>query len=58
LSHNSLYIGHSGMDLAGHGALWVNPGLFKLDPGLRNLKVIYDRGDNCNDNVPNVVTIV
>ncbi len=39
------------MGLAGHGALRVNPELFKLDPGLR-------RGDDCSTYVPNVVTIV
>jgi hypothetical protein len=51
LSHNSLDLGHSGMGLAGHGALWVNPELLKLDPGLC-------RGDDCSGYVPNVVIIV
>jgi hypothetical protein len=39
------------MGLAGHGALWVNPELFKLDPGLR-------RGDDCSSHVPKGITIV
>lgn len=49
LSDNSLPIGHSGMGLAGHGALWVNPETIELDPGSR-------RGDDYDYKLSDVVT--